>query len=339
MPGSLQDFTSIFTGIDEPDVKGELVVYDPRFYNKQSKLFKDWRVNRDTVRQGYSDWLTAFKGSEPEYAENIGKENEFTKWLRDGGFSAQNAGLRTRERAADEAGLKNALDFAGNNANAAKLYFGGSTGTSSSADYARRLASGNRIASEFAGRDVARERADKTSEINIKLATEGRINANLDKLINRKLLPGQLSTAELNELTAALNAIGSGTQYGAQPKFWEDKTVAQRFGAFAQGVGDTYYGGGARAGAYQPLTQPAGGQAYVPQQAPSAYQSYAYTGPQSYVGQNPTGGYGGYGVGYGQTQGAYAPAPTTASGYPNAVSYDASYAPATTFADYSTIGY
>ncbi len=277
MPGTSEDFTSLFTGKTEPDVKGELVTYDPRFYAKQSKLFGDWRTTRDTSKAGLQDYLASLTAYEPTFKSNVESENSFLSWLRDGGLSLQNAGLRAREHAADVAGEKNQLDFAGNNTNAAKLYFGGNTSTDSSADYNRRLAAGGRISSEFAGRDVARERADKASEINIKLATEGRINANLDKLLARELLPGQLSRQELNELTAALNAIGSGTQYGAQPKFWQDKDLAQRVGGFFQGVGDTYYGGGARAGA-QPLTQQAGASSYLPQGQNAAISYETTTG-------------------------------------------------------------
>lgn len=318
--GDPTSFTGWLTGDDTMDTKGELVPFDPRFYGRQTRLFRDWTGARNTQKEGYANWLKEFQATEPEFKANVEAENTFTKWLRDGGFSASLAGLRTRERAADEVGLKNALDYADAGNNASKIFSGANTGTSSSADYARRLRSGGRISSEFAGRDVARERADLGNEINIKLATEGRINANLDRLLSRKLLPSQLSTQQLNELTAALNAIGSGTQFGAQPKFWEDKSYLEHAGAFTQGVGDTYYGGGARAGAYQPSTQPV---TAAPAYTPSPYAA------QSYVAQNPTGGYGGYGVSYAPAQpyAGYAPNPTSTSGYPSGVSYDVRYAP------------
>lgn len=263
MPGTSTDFTGWITGKSEPDVKGELVTFDPRFKNKQDQLFKDWRGNRADWKATYDKWLRDFTESTPEYEKNIGSENEFLRWLQDGGLSTKNAGFRVRERAADEAAQKNALDFAENRSNFAKVV-SGMTG-SSSADYARRLAAGRRISDDFAGRDVARERADFGNETNLRLGLQGKLNENLDKLLNRQLMPQHLSDAELNALTASLNAIGSGTQFGAQPKFWEDKDWVERIGAFTQGVGDTYYGGGARAGATQPLTTSTAAQAYTPQ--------------------------------------------------------------------------
>lgn len=285
---------------EHPEVKGELIVSDPRFYQRQNALFRDWTQNRKDWKATFSNWLAGFNAQTPTITENVNKKNTFIDWLRGGGFRDQNAELRAKEREADQLGLKNALDFAAAGTGAAKIYGGGNVGTSSSADRASRLRIGGRATADFAARDVARQRADLGSEINIRLATERRINENLEKLNNRILQPQQLSDMELGQLIQYLNSLGAGTQFGAQPHFWDVSNDYDKVGAGFALAGNAYtsYATQGQGGPSQDKTSP------------------TVTGSPSGSSNVGSGGY--FGT-------------TTQSGYPNQVSYGSGSYPAANY--------
>lgn len=222
------NYTGIVSGLiepwmpDEPDMRGKRVVFDPQVDARTTQLLKDWTGNRSSWKGIFSDWLKDFNAQTPEVESNVAADNDYLKWIRDGGLERNLSGLRVAEGAADRTGMKNALDFADNQSNAANILTGAG-GRSSSADYARRLKVGNRIASEFAGRDTARTRADLGNVINLKLSTQGRINANLAGLLSRKLQPQQLSDMELRELTNALGSITNIRNAVSQPVIWRER--------------------------------------------------------------------------------------------------------------------
>ncbi len=317
-------------------MSGKLVTYDPRFKVSQDRLFKDWNKNRRDWRQRYSDWLTDFNESTAEVEANAQRDKDLLRWQQDffggEGLARKNEVFRAKERAADETERLMAQDFADNSANFARVAGGGSALGASSADYARRSRLGSRLGASFAGRDVARERADFATETNAKVGVAGvgrQINTIIEQLSNRQLQPQQLSDAELAASIATLNAIGSGTQFGADKVFWNkpnawDK-VGGTFALVGNGIQDYYSGGQTNTGpgpVAAPNTQSTGGgQAYqMPQQGGYGYPNY--------VQQNPTGGYSNYaGVSYG---GGNAPSYYTGPGGYQGTNYSVSYGNAPT---------
>lgn len=238
--------TGIISGIlrnfqpDKPNIKAYRAIFDQPVFKDTNALLDDWKTNRGAWKDTYSKWLGDFNKQTPEITSNVNQENSFLKWIQGGGLDKQLSSLRTKEGSADKLAQKNALDFAGNNAGYADLVTGGGGGRTSSADYARRLASGTRIADEFAQRAPARERADLGTSISLKLGTAGRANANLERLLNRELMPQQLSDGELRELSGALGGITNIRNAVSQPVFWRKKSgmeqAANILDSLAQGA-------------------------------------------------------------------------------------------------------
>lgn len=252
---------------DEPDMHGKRVVFDPQVDRRTNQLLRDWTGNRNQWKTLFNQWLSDFNAQTPEVEANVGAENQFLKWLRDGGLEAKLAGIRADEAAADKLAERNALDFADNQANFGRVLTGAPG--SSSADYARRIRSGIRIADDFAQRAPARERADLASVTNIKLGTMGRINANLQALLNRQLQPQQLSDAELGALIGMLGGITNIRNAVAQPVFWREKSSSEKIGDILDTFADSAYKG---ANAYMTFSGLGGGggiQSQVP--APQNY--------------------------------------------------------------------
>lgn len=237
-------------------MRGKRVVFDPQVDRRTVQLLRDWTGNRGSWKSLFSDWLQDFNAQTPEVEANVGAENDYLKWIRDGGLENKLAGLRVAEGAADRTALKNSLDFADNQANFANVLGGSGGGRTSSADYARRLRVGSRISSDFAGRDTARQRMDLGNVINLKLGTQGRINANLAGLLSRKLLPQQLSDMELRELTNALGNITNIRNAVSQPVFWREKSSSERIGDILDTFADSAYKG---ASAYMSFSGMGGG--------------------------------------------------------------------------------
>lgn len=239
--GILSGFADLFNP-DEPDIRAKRVVFDPQVDQRTNRLLGDWNRNRRQWTSIYSNWLTDFNAQTPEITSNVNKENDFMKWIRDGGLESTLSGIRAEERTADETHRRQALDFADNQASRAGIFSGGNPG-SSSADYARRLASGNRLLADFAGRDTARQRGDLGTVVNMKLATAGRINDNLTRLLNRQLQPQQLSDSELMSMINSLGQISNIRNNVSQPVFWREKSSSEKVGDVLDTFADGYFKG------------------------------------------------------------------------------------------------
>ena len=241
----------------EPDIRGKRVQFDPQVEQRTIRLLRDWGQNRKQWKNIFADFMRDFTAQTPQFEANIGAENKFLTWLRDpGGLEAKLAGIRAVEsandRIAQETEKKLALDFADNQSNFGRLAAGG---TGSSADYARRLAAGTRIGealtTRFLGRDTARERADLGAVTNTRLGTMGKINQNLNLLLTRKLLPQQLSDAELNNMISSLAGITNIRNAVSQPVFWNVPDEYDKAAAYmdlaantAMDIGSIYSSGG-----------------------------------------------------------------------------------------------
>lgn len=215
-------------------------MFDPKVFKDTNSLLSDWKTNRGAWKDTYSKWLGDFNKQTPEITSNVNQENSFLKWIQGGGLDKQLSSLRAEEGGADRLAQKNALDFAGNNAGYADLVTGGGGGRTSSADFARRLASGTRIADEFAQRAPARERADLGTSINLKLGTAGRANANLERLLSRDLQPHQLSDQELLEATGALGGIQKVRMGSASPVFYRQRGLGEQLMAPLDDIVSSY---------------------------------------------------------------------------------------------------
>ena len=211
-------------------MKGKLVVFDPQVFNRTKGLLSDWKNNRADWKKTFGQWRSDFDSATPEWESNINKENDYFKFLRDGGFESQLSGLRAREREADQREKANALDFA-EGATERSRFAGGAGIGGSSADFARRLKAGSRIEAGFGGRDAARERSDIGWVNNMKLGTLGRINSNIDKMVNRQLTPQQLSDAELTGMIQSLAGIQGVRMGSARPVFWRDTSLWEEIAA------------------------------------------------------------------------------------------------------------
>lgn len=284
-------------GKDEPNIKSKFVITDPRFYNRQTQAFGDWTKRRGDWLDTFRKWKSGFDADTPAFKENLDRENDYLKYIRDGGFANSLADLRTREHQGDIAAKENILDFAGGSTDRARL----GTGVSSSADFARRLKVGSRIESDFAGRDTARERGDLGWVNQLKLGTMGMINKNIEALNNRTLLPAQLSDAHLGAMIDQLGKLGAMTQYGATPVFWEDRNIMQHLGDAMEGGAQTYYGNGGMgtAAALNGRNQaaaaaPAGGQigaqtSNMTWNTPYSQTAYGYDAPAGWGGSTGAG--------------------------------------------------
>ncbi len=229
----------------EPDMHGKLVVFDPKVFRDTNSLLSDWSSNRNDWKNTFNNWKTSFDAATPEFKSNINRENDYLGYLRDGGFEKTLAGIRASEGQADQKERQNDLDFAGGSVDRAKLADNSGPG-GSSADFARRLRAGSRIDAEFAGRAPARERADLGTVTNVKLGTMGRMNANLDALVNRQLTPQQLSDSELQNMVHSLAGIQGVRMGSASPVFWRQTGLGEQLAApldDALSIAASFYGG------------------------------------------------------------------------------------------------
>lgn len=241
----------------EPDMHGKLVVFDPKVFGRTNKLLTDWSTNRAQWGDTFNKWKSDFNAATPEFQNNVNRENDYLKYLRDGGFEQTLSGIRAKEHQNDLAEQKNALDFAGGSADRARLASGGG---SSSADFARRLRTGDRIASDFGARDTARERGDLNWTNQMKLGTMGRINQNLDALVNRQLTPQQLSDSELQTMVHTLGGIQGIRMGSASPVFWRQTGLGEQLAApldDALSIATSFYGGKANSAPDNNPTMPA----------------------------------------------------------------------------------
>jgi hypothetical protein len=239
--GILSGFTDLMVD-EEPDIQGKLAVFDPQVFKRSNWLMRDWDANRNQWKSIYNDWFQDFQASEKDFKANVDRDNDYLKYLRDGGFERTLSGLRASARAADETEKTMAMDFAGNQLDKGRILSGGRLGRSS-ADYARALRVGQRLGAEFAGRDVARERGDLGWVNQVKLGTQGAINRNIDLALNRKLMPQHLSDSELMNLIGGLQGIQGIRMGSASPVFWREKGGWEKAGDVLDTFADGAYKG------------------------------------------------------------------------------------------------
>lgn len=239
--GIISSFTDL--GVpDEPDVRGKLVPFDPQVFKRTKGLLTDWTQNRNQYKSLFNEWLGKFNAATPEYDAAIHRENDYLKYLQDGGFEKTLAGIRAGEHAADEAEKSTAMDFARGASDRFKFASGGSTGRTSG-DYLRDLNVGRRIGAEFAGRDMARTRSDLNWANTMKASAMGRIQANLDRMVNRTMTPQQLSDSELMSMIQSLGGISQVRLGSAAPVFWREKGSMEKVGDTLDTFADSAYKG------------------------------------------------------------------------------------------------